>query len=310
MASCPGHDDSNTPATSDETLESRSSLKSDSALGSELVEDDVSVPLSVASLSDDEDDDALNSPCKSVTPSSKSSINVSPSKSTDDCVSLSSPTSSSDCDFPAPGQPLSSDDNNVTIPQSDQLIPSSPSASHCETCDSHVSAVSDSRDGDADTQLEDPTLTGHLRSRRPVGQISFPPQHLQHHHQQQQQWLSHERLAQSSTMRSGVEDVETISSTTFALETDHLVDSCDEEDVGEAAAAAAGAGVDEPMGGCGASEKKHSIVEENDSVRNSSFSKLDPTTWPSWLGRFLADSGVSAESSFDDEVLVKQNGSW
>jgi len=319
-------------ATSDEALEGCSSSKSDSALGSELVEDDVSIPLSIASLSDDDednDDDALSYASKSVTSSpTKTTANVSPSKTNHDSVSPSLNSSLTRADSRSTGVDQDSRgesghiypdaNDNVTNPLLDQLVISSSesSSSLCQTCDSHVSTVtSDSRDDrGSDIERDAVIINDNLRSQRPVGR-SLPQPHRNQQHNETRQHQQQSPIQDRLAVRSGVEDVESFSCSysTLPPETDHLVDSCDEEDVGEAAAARAAVFVDEKDLGCEAtSEKMNSIVEDNnnDNARNSSFSKFDPSSWPSWFERlFTNGTTASVETSLDDQVLVNQKGS-
>ena len=273
---------------------------SDSAIGSELVEDDNSVPLSVASLSDDDDDDDDDDLCETRTSSRSSptkSLPRSPSKpcSPDSLKqsTLEAPLDVVDPSCPAaPHSPAkratSPADANDNVTNHDSSISSSATSLPCNSCFSQTPIASDSRDEDSSQ--------GSVRRRRPPAFTPPPTPPLE------------ERVPSSfsngrTRAANGVEDVplENVASvTSVAATTDYLADSCDEDD-----AAGGGATAQEPV----SSAKKTATVEEDDGSRNASFNKWDPTSWPSWFERLFTNGAASCESSFDDDV-IDLDGSW
>ena len=317
----------------------------DSAIGSELVEDDVSVPLSVASLSDDDDDEDIDgdelaqqltlsdsqslpprpSPTKSLPRSpSKAHIDVdvpAPVDIHDEDVSGScpdKPTPSSNANSVATPKNLDANtstsdanDNDVDLSQRPDSTSSISPAKPCGACATQNTAVSDSRDGEL-VELQS------LSVRRRVG-IAERQQQQQRQPAQslvQEQGLFRSLETGSHTSSNSVEDIIHLGAAGVdgaTTGTNHLADSCDEDDE---LPVVNSRGSDRTSLGDSKMEvdKKVSAIEDDDSanVSTTSFNKWDPTSWPSWFERLFTSGGAngSCESSFDDDVVVDQNGTW
>ena len=281
---------------------------SDSAIGSELVEDDVSVPLSVASLSDDDEDDenenVLSETQSSFSAAPADSFPRSPSKTQSgelhDSARGSPPPPA--CSEATSLLPLTTDqrltapcdaNDNETCPATSVPVPTSNSP--CDSCLTQTAVVnSDSRDDDDDARQAT------LRQRRPSTIIPVVVASLS---QPSGEWpLQHTTsLYGHQPLRTGgVEEVTSLARDVLTS-TDHLADSCDEDDAVDAGGATAGVESSERNGAI--SGKLNSTEEDDDDVgsRNGSFNKWDPSSWPSWFERLFANGVTSCETSLDED---------